>query len=305
MDTNIPTQLQQEDPFKFKPSLLTRVFMEGGRNAEGMTPTVATVIQGGMSQVAAGSALAKVYLWLLILMISLYVAAKIMGSSALVPAFFKEDDANADFDNPEVVFKYRYIMMIRYTLVYILMVVLVHLFIIAICYMIIAIFAAAMAKDMSHVGSDISKAFSSRFWSFNGGNMSIYMYALGFVLFGLLAFQMVYFAAARSYFSYLAYPEYVDKEISTAEEHSTPMKYILNYSVIVFSSMLFLLGMFAMHNFTKPVAIGPLLMNILLLFIYATIYNLWIGFELEKKYVHMGVMFASAIAISLALQFMV
>lgn len=297
MDGTTP-HVSMEEPLKFKPSLLTRVFMEGG--AKMVQPSVAS----GITQESASSALALVYLWVLILMISMYMGAKIIGSSTLVSAFFKEDNPNADFDNPEVIFKFRYMLMIRYTLVYVLMVVCIHLLILAIFYVFIAMFTAATANDMSHIGSDINKAFAAKFWNFEGGNMSMYVYALGFVLFGVLAFQMVYFAASRSYFSYMAYPDYVDKEKSSAEEHNTPMKYILNYSIIIFSTMMFLIGLFVMHNYTKPFSAGALLFNLLTILIFATTYNLLIGFELEKKYLPVLTLFTLIVSISGGLLFL-
>lgn len=305
------------DPYKFKPSLLTRIFMEGGAAKE-----MQTKVQGGANQVSAAAGmvinnaaeyldintvyanglLSKAYFWLFVLMLSLYLACKIIGSSSLKSVFFKDEDPNSDFDNQEVVFKSRYAMIVKFTLVFILFVVLMHMFIYMVIYIFLAIFVGAMSKNINTVGKDIKDAFLKRFWLFEGGNMSVYIYFLAFALFGLFAFQIIYFAVARSFYSYMAYPDYIDREKSTAEEHSTPSKYIMNYSVIVFSTVLFLLGLFALHFYTKPMAVMPLIFSLLLLFLYSVLFNIWIGFELEKKYPLVVVMLLVSLVFTIVLQ---
>lgn len=260
------------EAYKFKPSLWNRVFMEGGK------PTSAS------SSTFAENVLDKVWIWIFILMVSLYVAAKILNIQTIQGALFPEDNVNSDFDNMDVPFKERYKLLARYTWIYVLLVVLTHVAIFALVYVFIAIYVGASSNHGDNVGKAIQDTFANIFWRHSEGNMKVYLMALGFCLFGLFVWYLLYFAAVRSHFAGITYPDYIDKETSSAEEHTMPSKYIFHYALMVCYAMLFMVGLFILHYFTKPLAMGPLGFHLFLLIAYSALFTSWIGYELEKKH---------------------
>lgn len=274
---------------EFKPSLITRIFMEGGAPPAG-------------GQYAT-ELLWKSYAWIFVFMLSVYFSAKIT-SGPLSAALFNESNPDADFSNPEPSFRGRYKALSLFTLIFIIFVIIMHLCIMSVIYAVIAMWVSATADTMDGIGKKIHDAFMRSFWRLsNGETMQTYMNTLLFVLFGVFVIQLIYFVAAKGYYMGMMYPDYVDRDKSAAEEHAVQTKYIFNYGLLATYTLLFLMGLFMMHHLTKPAAPGALVTHFFLIFLYAALFTLWIGFELEKNYPLMMAMLIILLAVTIGVGF--
>jgi hypothetical protein len=283
-------QAQLQEELSFKPTLLTRIFMEGG------APLPANANY-------ATELLWKSYAWIFVFMLSVYFAAKITSGPISV-ALFNENNADADFGNPEPSFRGRYKALSLFTLIFIIFVLIMHICIMAVIYSVIAMWVSATAESMEGIGKKIHDRFMSSFWRLsNGETMQTYMNTLLFVLFGVFAIQLIYFVAAKGYYMGMMYPDYVDRDKSSAEEHAVQTKYVFNYGLLMTYTLLFLLGLFMMHHLTKPAAPKALVTHFFLIFLYAALFTLWIGFELEKNYPLMVAMLLILLAATIGVGF--
>ena len=304
----------------FKPSLFDRVFQGFLPIKEKEVPSVipaSSVIQlsalqalpeqeGGkmlpkITMDSEGSAFMKrAFMWLLVFMISLYIAAKITGSGIITNIMFREDNPSANFDTTDIVFKERFKLTMRYLLLYITILTIVIVLILSFVCTLVALFVGARAKDMRSALEDISNAISNMFWTYtiDGSTytMKTMISYLAMSIFGMYIIFLIYFSLAKGYLTNMYYPDYVDTEKSTAPEHTQPTKFILNYSLLMMFILAFMLGNYMFHNISNK---SEMAFNMFMLIIYVVLYTLLISFELCKNYVLMILAFVIMIVIGI------
>lgn len=190
----------------------------------------------------------------MILFLSILIAIFIVKISDIINAIFKEDDPDSNFETDELIYKQRWKNIIKYTVIFITLIILVHVLIISIILLLFTILFSIKNKDQAISGFSIAKKkVIEMFWEYkdsknNRLNLISYYILLSIVLIGMFLVFIIYTLLVKGYFTNIYYEKIYNESNDETEDKSQPQKYIYQYAIYLLIMMLFML---LLLNYTK------------------------------------------------------
>ena len=302
---NLNTDFLKNIKDNFKPSLLTRVLLNGG-TAKKFTDHI---MQGGAEdakyfvkyeinpELELGDFIdqwmARVLVKIFIFTIALYLAFQTVGSQGIMGRLFKNVnmDPSTDSDaSPEDDFKDKYKKLMLLTFILIVFTTVYDFILGKIPYL----FIYGYFKYNKKVGDDVVfltnttyDLIFNKFPSKQGfGDLKFYDSMQRYATVGVFVYFMVYFFLVKSFISTMRYPIYTGAQET---EYPTEKKFLIFYTLTVMSVLLFMVGMFTMHFTYKDIITVAYM--ILIVALYALFVNFLYSYQLKKEKIKMMVFF--------------
>ena len=296
LDTNFLRNLR----LNFKPSLLTRIILDGGAKTQ----------SGGGKLMKGGAEDAKYFVkydinpdlelqdfideWMsralikvFILTISMYLAYLTIGSKLIRKAVFRDLDMepSTDFSKPATDdFKEKYKKIVIFLLMFVIWTTLYSFILEKLPYPLIYLYFyynKRIGDNVSFLATQTHEFFFNKFPSKQGlGNMDFYNSMERYAVFGIFLYFVVYFFLVKSFITTMRYPNY-DLSKSEDEELPTEKKFLIYYSLTILFTLLFMMGMFTAHfTYRKPF---NLIYMVLVIALYSLLVNFLFSFILKKR----------------------
>lgn len=325
---NFDTKWFQTMKANFKPSLLTRIIFEGGaRNINKstnnltdyyglVTPTPKTIIQGGTQQGGADvnldevinipsftdNFLARGFLKLFILTLSMYIAIILVVNTGLSKKLFPSVDLEDQYDNSDISpsddFKNKYKKIFMILLMFVLFTTIINAIIEYTPLIVLFIYFKLNQKILDDPWWLAEESYNNIFNKFiskqANGNMKFYDSLQRYAIFGIFIIFCVYFFFVKSFIQDMTYSQYTS---SADTEHKTEKKFLLHHMLIVVFFMLVGLGMFSFHfEHRDPLMV---IYTLIIIALYSLILCFIISYELKRNKKIVIIMFVVLFIISL------
>lgn len=302
---NLNTNFLHDMRVNFKPSLLTRILLDGTSKEK---VGGGKIMRGGAEDAKyfvnyeinpdleihdfIDEWMSRGFLKLFILNIAIYLAYVTVGIPAVRNLFFGNIDMEpqTDYSQPEIDnFKQKYLKIVLYLFVFILFTVIYSFILEKLPYIIIYIYYYYYKKqgdNLDFISTEVYELFFNKFPSKQGnGNMDFFNSMESYAVIGIFIYFVLYFFLVKSFITTMRYPEYtVD-----GEELPTEKKFIIYYSLTVIFTILFMMGMFAAHfAYRTPV---NFVYMIIIIALYSLVVCYLYSFQLRRKKIMMIMMF--------------
>lgn len=302
---NLNTDFLKNIKDNFKPSLLTRVLLNGG-TAKKFSDHI---MQGGAEdakyfvkyeinpELELGDFIdqwmARALVKIFIFTIALYLAFQTVGSQGIRGRLFKNVnmDPSTDSDaSPEDDFKDKYKKLMLLTFILILFATVYDFILGKIPYLFIYAYFSYNKKigdDVVFLTNTTYDLVFNKFPSKQGfGDLKFYDSIQRYATVGVFIYFLVYFFLVKSFISTMRYPVYTGAEET---EYPTEKKFLIFYTLTVMSILLFMVGMFTMHFTYKDIITVSYM--ILIVALYALFVNFLYSYQLKKEKIKMMVFF--------------
>ena len=306
LDTNFLRNLR----LNFKPSLLTRIILDGGASPQ---TGGGKIMRGGAEDAKyfvtyginpdlelhdfVDEWMSRALIKLFILTLSMYLAYLTIGSAFIRKAVFKDFDMepSTDYAQPSADdFKDKYKKIVIFILMFVIWTSLYSFIIEQIPYFFIYIYFyynRHVGDNVQFLATETYNMIFNKFACKQGlGNMDFFDSMERYALFGILLYFIIYFFLVKSFINTMRYPRY-DLDKTEEEELPTEKKFLIYYSLTILFTILFMMGMFSAHfTYKKPF---NLLYMVLVVALYALLVNFLYAFMLKKRKILVIVMFIS------------
>jgi hypothetical protein len=219
------------------------------------TPLATKVLEGGAKKlggsgsdmVAKSIYFRKINTLFVVLVIAILFALMLMKMKWLMHLFFKEEDPDNNFEEEEPDLKKRWKRIMRYTIIFILMIIISHVLIVLILFLIMLLFKYFRNDFHFQPAKEFAaEKIKEMFWEYkddtgaDAGLISYYM-LLFLALIVMFVFYMIYTLLVKSYFSNIYFEKIYNEKNPEIEDLQQPQKYLYQYSIYILIMMLFVL----------------------------------------------------------------
>lgn len=306
LDTNFLRNLR----LNFKPSLLTRIILDGGAKPQ---TGGGKIMRGGAEDAKhfvtyginpelelhdfVDEWMSRALIKLFILTLSMYFAYLTVGSGFIRRKLFDNVnmDPSTEYAQPSGDdFKDKYKKIVIYILIFVLFTAYYSFIIEQLPYPLIYMYYSynkRIGDNVQFLAVQTYHFFFNKFPCKQGmGNMDFFNSMERYALFGILLYFIVYFFLVKSFINTMRYPKY-DLNRTEDEELPTEKKFLIYYSLTILFTILFMMGMFVAHfTYKKPF---NLLYMALVVALYSLLVNFLFCFILKKRKILVIVMFIS------------
>jgi hypothetical protein len=302
---NLNTEFLKNIRSNFKPSLLTRLLLNGGTS----NTTNDNIMQGGAQDAKyfvkyeinpdlelgefIDQWMSRVLVKIFIFTIALYLAFQTVGSEGIRGRLFKNvnmDPSTETDSSPDADFKGKYVKIMLITFILIMFTTVYNFILSKIPYIFIYIYFYYNRKvgdDVTFLANTTFELTFDKFPSKQGfGDLKFYDSMQRYATLGVFLYFLVYFFLVKSFITTLRYPNYTG-----AEETEFPVekKFLIFYTLTVMSVLLFMVGLFVAHFTYKDVV--TISYMILIVALYALFVNFLYSYQLKKQKIKMMVFF--------------
>lgn len=308
----------------FKPSLLTRIIMEGGgiakqgRDIDLAKDAAAIMGVGAWTGVQEGGAaspdipegafqlpeafknadrktmapftdnfFARAMLRIFILTVSMYLAARIMGSTYFQENIIDKIDSSGMFNNPDAdagfSFKDKYKILLVVMGMFVALTIVINWALSWLPYIMFYIYFRIITKPGEKVKELAQISFQYIFDEFiakeMNGNMKFYLSIQSYAIWGLLIFFVVYAFFVESFVMTMLYPMTNEKE--EAGELPWVRKFLIHHMMVVIFAILFMVGLFVIHF--APQDIIGIVYTIFFICVYSLLLCTLVLLEVRRK----------------------
>lgn len=277
---NLDTNFLKKLKVNFKPSLLTRIILQGGASDDtnlGASETYVKNMVGGAGKTVDLSDMkqkdmpsfvdhfmARGYCQLFFLTLAMYLASRIIGSKLIsghimsnVDLMDPEMDYEGKELSPKEVFILRYKKIMILLMLFIAISAILLLVIQHIPLLILYVYFNINKKKNDNVWFLAKESFDNIFYKFvsrtEAGNMNFYISIQRYALYGIFLYFLIYYFFVKSFINNMSYPRFMEDE---EQEATVERKFLLHYSLVVLYMVMFSISLFCIHfEFTNPITI--------------------------------------------------